>query len=568
MKLLFRIADWPFLVKLGAAPAVAVALMLVLLVSGNSGIATQSSSMAQIVESSVEGNGLLNEAQQGVQSINGGLYRVLALQAAKTQGLDSDAELKKLGSRIDDVVAKLTQFRDRYANAAQKPEVEKLIADIQKYKGAVDVVSQMLEIDFNSAVSFLAPFDQNFQSLTSALGSVVEAGSKQSHASAAVATAAASSTRQAFLWTTIGAVAALLAIATLIGRSTTLSIRRIASATRALAEGDTSIDIAGMVRRDELGAIVESLDVFADNLKKVSALQREQEEQKHTAEIERRRALLDMASAFEGSVRGVVAGVSTSAGQVQGAAATLRQTAEHTSQEAVAVAQAADEASANVQSVATASRQLSASIQEISRQVAQSSTIASQAVDEADRTNQVVRVLSDTAQKIGDVVQLISSIASQTNLLALNATIEAARAGEAGKGFAVVASEVKSLATQTARATEDIGVQINAIQQATGTAVSAITGISKTISTINQIAGAIAAAVDEQGAATQEIARSVDQVAAGTNAVSSRIATVTREAGETDRSAADMLRAAGDLSQQSDTLRHEVDGFLEKIRAA
>jgi len=568
MKHLFRIADWPFIVKLGAAPAVAIVLMVVLLFTGNSGIETQSASMAKVIGSSVEGSGLLSEAQQGVQSINGGLYRVLALQAAKTPGLDSDAELKRLGGRIDDVVAKLTQFHDRYATAEQKPEVEKLIGDIQKYKGAVDWVSQMLEIDFNSAVSFLAPFDQNFQSLTTSLTSMVEAGTKASHDSAAVATAAAGTTRQAFLYTTLGAVAAVLLLAALIGRGTTLSIRRIATATRSLAEGDTSIDIAALVRADELGAIVDSLDVFADSLKKVSALQIEQEEQKRHAEAERRRALLEMAGAFEGSVRSVVAAVSTSADQVQDSAATLRQTAEHTSREAVAVAQAADEASANVQSVATASRQLSSSIQEISRQVAQSSTIASQAVEEAERTNQIVKVLAETAQKIGDVVRLISDIASQTNLLALNATIEAARAGDAGKGFAVVASEVKSLATQTARATEDIGVQISAIQQATGTAVTAITGIGKTITTINSIAGAIAAAVDEQGAATQEIARSVDQVASGTDAVSARIAIVTREAGETDRSAEHMLRAAGDLSQQSETLRKEVDGFLANIRAA
>ena len=568
MKSLLRIADWPFMLKLSLAPAVAVLLLIWLAETGNSGITTQSAGMDKVIAVSVEGNALLADAQNGVQSINGGLYRVLALQAAKTQGLDADAELKRLGGQIDAVVAKLQQFHDKYAAAEQKPEVEKLIADIGKYKGAVDWVSQMLEIDFNSAVSFLAPFDQNFQSLTGSLSRMVETGQHVAHDAAATATAAAATTRQGFLWTTIVAVIVVVLLAFLIGRATSGSIRRIASATLSLAEGDTAIDIAALARRDELGAIVKSLDVFADNLRTVKALQDEQEAQKARAEAERRRALLDMASSFEGSVRSVVAAVSTSATQVQGSAASLRQTAEHTSQEAVAVTRAADEASGNVQSVATASRQLSASIQEIGRQVAQSSTIAAQAVEEADRTNQIVRVLSETAQKIGDVVRLISDIASQTNLLALNATIEAARAGDAGKGFAVVASEVKSLATQTARATEDIGVQINAIQQATGTAVTAITGIGKTITTINSITTAIAASVDEQGAATQEIARSVDQVAVGTNAVSARIAVVTREAGETDRSAEHMLRAAGDLSQQSETLRREVDGFLANIRAA
>jgi methyl-accepting chemotaxis protein len=568
MKQLLRIADWPFLFKLGAAPAVAVALMLALLMTGNRGIEAQSRSMATIIGTSVEGNGLLAEVQQGVQSINGGLYRVLALQAAKTQGLDAAGDLKQLGSRIDDVVAKLTTYLDRYAAPAQKPQVGKLIDQVSQYKGAVDWVSQMLEIDFDSAVSFLAPFDQNYQSLSSALDRMSADGVRASHESAASATAVAHRTLRTFLFTTIAAVVAVLLLAAIIGRSTILSIHRIASATGALAAGDTDIDLAALARADELGAIVESLHVFARSLRKVSALQEEQEKQKLRSESLRRRALLDMAGTFEGSVRGVVSGVSTSADQVKASAATVRRTAEHTSREAMAVTQAADETSSNVQSVATASRQLSASIQEISRQVAQSSAIAGQAVDEADRTSQIVRVLADTAQKIGDVVRLISDIASQTNLLALNATIEAARAGDAGKGFAVVASEVKSLAMQTARATEDIGVQISAIQQATGSAVEAITGIGKTIDMINSIAGAIAAAVEQQGAATQEIARSVDQVASSTAAVSQRIAVVTREAGETDRSAQHMLSAAGDLSQQSDTLRREVDGFLAEIRAA
>ncbi|HWK47386.1 MAG TPA: HAMP domain-containing protein, partial [Stellaceae bacterium] len=317
MNRLFRIADWPFIVKLGIAPAVAVGLMILLAVTGMGGLATQSASVGKIVETSVEGTALLADAQNGVQLINGGLYRVLALQAAKTPGLDADAELKKLNGQIDLVVAKLTEFRDRFPAPEQKSQIAKLIEDIQKYKGAVDWVSQMLEIDFSSAVSFLAPFDQNFQSLTGMIATLVAAGGKISHDNAATAIAAGSATRQGFLWTTIVAVTLVVAFAALIARATGTSIGRIASATRRLADGDTSIDIAALARRDELGAIVASLDVFAANLTKVAALQVEQEAQKRQAEAERRAALLDLASAFEGSVRGVVAAVATSAGEVQ-----------------------------------------------------------------------------------------------------------------------------------------------------------------------------------------------------------------------------------------------------------
>ncbi|HWL21694.1 MAG TPA: HAMP domain-containing protein, partial [Bradyrhizobium sp.] len=317
MNRLFRIADWPFIVKLGIAPAVAVGLMILLAITGMQGIATQSASVAKIIEISVDGRALLGQAATGVNAINGGLYRVLALQAAKTPGLDADAELKKLDSQIDTVVVDLTRYRDQFATPSQRPEVGKLIEDIQKYKGAVDWVSQMLEIDFSSAVSFLAPFDQNFQSLTGSIRNMLDAGSNASRDNAATAIAAGSATRQGFLWTTIVAVAAVVAFAAFIGRATGTSIGRIASATRRLADGDTSIDITALARRDELGAIVASLDVFAANLTKVAVLQVEQEAQKRQAEAERRAALLDLASAFEGSVRGVVAAVATSAGEVQ-----------------------------------------------------------------------------------------------------------------------------------------------------------------------------------------------------------------------------------------------------------
>jgi methyl-accepting chemotaxis protein len=275
-----------------------------------------------------------------------------------------------------------------------------------------------------------------------------------------------------------------------------------------------------------------------------------------------------LADAFESSVKGVVQAVAGSASDLSGNAQKMTAVADDASKRATAVAAASEQASTNVQTVASAAEELSGSITEISRQVAQSTKISGQAVEEADKANAQVRTLTETAQKIGDVVKLINAIAGQTNLLALNATIEAARAGEAGKGFAVVASEVKSLANQTAKATGDIAAQVSAIQDATRQAVEAIKSIGGTIGRINEISTAIAAAVEEQNAATNEIARNVQQASAGTTEVSANIVGVTQSAAETGKAASDLLRAAGTLTQQSESLRSAVDGFLRKIRAA
>jgi len=270
---------------------------------------------------------------------------------------------------------------------------------------------------------------------------------------------------------------------------------------------------------------------------------------------------------FEETVKGMVEIVAAAATELQSTAQTMEGTASHTTEQAGSVASAAEEASGNVQTVAAAAEELSSAIAEISRQVSQSTDIAGKAVSEAHRTNEMVQGLDDAAQKIGEVVSLINDIASKTNLLALNATIEAARAGEAGKGFAVVASEVKSLANQTAKATDQIKEQIGDIQSATQHAVGAIGGIGATIGEINEIASAIAAAVEEQGAATQEIARSVEEAASGTSQVTSSIGAVTEAATETGQAAGQVLEAAGELSGQAEMLTIEVSKFLETIRS-
>ena len=262
------------------------------------------------------------------------------------------------------------------------------------------------------------------------------------------------------------------------------------------------------------------------------------------------------------NVKEVTEIVSSSSAQLQNTAQNLSATAEQTSQQSAAVASAAEQASANVQTVSSAAEELSSSIEEVGRQVAESSTIAQGAVVEAEATNKSVEELAEAADKIGQVVELISDIAAQTNLLALNATIEAARAGDAGKGFAVVANEVKSLASQTAKATGDISAQISAIQGATGNAVTAIKSIGDTINKVNEIATAIASAVEEQGAATKEIARNVQEAATGTQEVTTNITEVQKAATETGESSAQVLEAANELSKQSEALRTEIEKFM------
>jgi len=396
---------------------------------------------------------------------------------------------------------------------------------------------------------------------------------------------------------TLGMLLLLLAVTFAIGRSIARRLGTTTASMDQLATGDCDFEIFHAEDRDEIGSLARSLSVFRDNALKMEKLAHDQKmssekaKQEETqrkeaqrakdeeaeaekrkayeaAEAERKQAMLDMADAFEQSVKEVVEVVSSAAGKMQSNAQSMSSTADQTNRQATLVAAASEEATGNVQTVASAAEELSSSIQEIGRQVTQSNEIAQAAVAEAKQTNEKVEGLADAAQKIGDVVNLINDIASQTNLLALNATIEAARAGDAGKGFAVVASEVKSLATQTGKATEEIGSQISSIQEATGEAVQAIQGIGTTIGEIGDIATSVASAVNEQGSATREIAASVQQAASGTQEVSNSIAEVTSASSETQNFSGQILEAASELSSQSEVLSEKVDKFLAELRAA
>jgi methyl-accepting chemotaxis protein len=344
-------------------------------------------------------------------------------------------------------------------------------------------------------------------------------------------------------------------------------LTELVSALDSLIAGDT--DIVVTVRaEDEIGKVARALEIFRGKLIENKRLEAEAEEQKETAARERKESLLAMADNLENTVGSIVEVVASASTELQSSAKVLSTTADETSAQATAVAAASEQATNNVNTVASASEELSSSIREITRQVDQSSAITRKAVEEAGKTTETVQGMVQMAEKIGEVVSLINDIAEQTNLLALNATIEAARAGEAGKGFAVVASEVKNLATQTAKATEEISSQISGMQDVTGETTKAIESISSIVNEVNDIATNIAAAVEEQGAATQEIARNVQEAAQGTQEVSSNIAGVTQSVGESGRAAGQVLEASGELSSQAEILRREVDRFLAEIRAA
>ena len=380
----------------------------------------------------------------------------------------------------------------------------------------------------------------------------------------------------------IVALAIGIGLALLIGNGIANPIRHMTEIMQRLAKGDNSVEIAGAERADEIGDMAETVEVFKQNAieaerlraeqeesrKQAEKLREEQEEAKRQAEEDRRKGMLELADNFEASVSAVVELVASASTEMESTAQSMTSTAEDAQTRTGEVAAASEQATANVQTVASAAEELSSSINEIGRRVAHSAEISGKAVAAAESTNQTIRDLAEAAQKIGEVVDLINDIANQTNLLALNATIEAARAGDAGKGFAVVASEVKNLASQTAQATEDIGGQISAIQGTTQEAVKAIEGIGTTISEMNDISTTIASAVEEQGAATGEISRNVQEAATGTERVNSNISGVNQASAETGESAGEVLKSAQELSQQSNTLRSEVDKFLAEVRTA
>ena len=339
------------------------------------------------------------------------------------------------------------------------------------------------------------------------------------------------------------------------------------SAMQRIADGDTTVEIPHTERQDEMGDMARTVQIFKDNAQRVLGLAEEQKRQQTEAAAQRRSDMQMLANTFEANVKNVVDMVASAATEMDATAQSVASIVDNNKEKLNVLSNQIEGTTQNVQTVASATAELSSAVNEINKQVARATAITASAVTEAQKADGTVQGLTDAAGRIGEVIELINSIAAQINLLALNATIEAARAGDAGKGFAVVASEVKSLASQTTKATEQIGQYIASIQSATAETVSVIKNIGGTINEINTISTAIAAAVEEQGVTTQDIAHNVQQAAQSTESVSRNAMDVSESSKETGESANQLMAATSELSRQSETLRHEVDKFLSEVRA-
>jgi len=488
-----------------------------------------------------------------------------ALSASSSETLDAiEAEFKKGRERIK---SNLEDLPHNPAIVAVRDTAEKLLVLGEGRTGVFKIRQKELDsIDYGQTIL------EETRKLNVGLGisvqQLVDAVQKETDSSTFQAR------QQISLATTVmiglGAltlVGSFLFVWLYVGRNILRRIRGLQRSMQLLSDGDLDTEIPQSRQRDEIAVMADSLQVFRESMIESRELTENQNKDR-SAKAERASRMEKQIATFESTVRTALGSLQSAANSMQSTAQSMSATADQSSALVNAVASAAEETSVNVQTVSAGTEELSSSISEIGRQVVTSAEIARKAVEEASATDTTMQGLADNAARISVVVDLIQTIASQTNLLALNATIEAARAGEAGRGFAVVASEVKNLASQTAKATEEIRQQIVSMQEVTTTAVTAIRNISSTIGEINDVTTAIAAAVEEQGAATREIARNIQHAAGGTSEVSSNIVGVSTASAEAGAAAGEVLSASDALRREADVLRSEIDGFLSNIRAA
>ncbi|MDB5502424.1 MAG: chemotaxis protein [Tardiphaga sp.] len=492
-----------------------------------------------------------------------------------TLALQNPASLAGRSERLTQLKKDYDERREFWSKSDLDPAtktrlVEQSDREVMRFWSVVqqELLPALAKGDARAATAAHAGITEAYSAHRAIIDDIVKRTNDDNAATEAAATGRVTTLTQ-LLWI-VSAIVSVVICGGIIGvaRGVIRPIMGMTGVMQRLADGDLEVAVPSLGRKDEVGAMARTVQVFKENALRVRVMEADQASLKRKSEEDRKAAMRQVADGFDQAIGQIVQTVSTASSEIESAAGSLTKTAEVTHSLSARVAAASAQSSANAQSAAAASEEMASSVSEIGRQVQESHKISRAAVHQAEQTNARIAELSQSANRIGEVVKLIGAVAEQTNLLALNATIEAARAGEAGRGFAVVASEVKALAAQTAKATEEISEQIAQMQSATNASVTAIREIGTTIGQISEISNAIAAAVEEQGAATQEISRSVQQTAEGANEVASSIADVSRGASDTGAASEQVHGLACSLMSESNHLQDEVQKFLAAIRAA
>jgi methyl-accepting chemotaxis protein len=520
-----------------------------------------------LVSGPVRQSELANDLTTKAWMAHAKLYRLAATAAnekdeKKVAAFAKDASVAAAG--ISDALKAVEGARGEL-----KPEAfEKLKTAVAGYLKQSKNAVEMADGDAGSALMFIKGAERNFADIEKLTDDLITRSSDSKDRE--IARAGMRLDQQQLTLVIVLVVAFMgIVVSFLIGRNISRPVVAMSKAMRELAAGNFEVQLPGLDRRDEVGQMAHAVQEFkVQAVAKAERETAEREEKNRELQAARRTELHSLAERFETAVGNIIEKVDSASSELENSAVVLTKSSTATQQLSTVVATASEETSTNVQSVASATEEMAGSINEIGRQVSDSNRIANEAVDQARKTDARIAELSLAANRIGDVTQLITTIAEQTNLLALNATIEAARAGDAGRGFAVVAQEVKALAAQTAKATSEISTQIAGMQAATQDSVHAIKEISGTIGRVSEIAAAIAAAIEEQGAATQEIARNVQQAAIGSSQVATSISDVNRSAGDTGSASSQVLSSAQMLSSENKRLKAEVVKFLATVRAA
>ncbi|MBE7636002.1 HAMP domain-containing protein [Sneathiella sp. P13V-1] len=583
--------------KLLISPAIFVIALVILGVSSYSGNKQNGEVTSILNEQSKTKTGAAYRFQRDLQAFNGSVFRLISQLNAGVEEEKIQVMREQLRAVLAGSQAALTKFiEEGEFDATELEALQAINTKLGEYSVSANDVIDMTEIDGTTAVVMMVAADEQFNVMYKQISEIAVLWQEEGDALYAKAVADGEANTLQTMIVSIVCLVIALGVTVMVTRLIRMPILSLTSVMAALSQGDNSVEIPSQSEKNEIGEMARAVQVFKDNAIEQERLrseaerhaqeeadrqareraekeerersEREREQREAADKQERAEKVANLISDFETRVSEVLSTVAMATKELQSTADRMTETAGSSRELAEGVASASADASQNVQTVASAAEELTSSISEISRQVQQANHVSEKAVVEASNSTTSVSALAETAKKISEVVNMINDIAGQTNLLALNATIEAARAGDAGKGFAVVASEVKSLANQTARATEEIAQQINDMQAATDSAVLAIGNIDTVISSIRESTVGISSAIEEQSAATNEISRNVLEASNGTTQVSEKIGDVSQKAGETGVAAGDVQSAASRLEELSSKLKNDIEGFLSEVRAA